>query len=66
MHAAESQQDSFIEVTNEDGSLEFWTGQDLRRRIDFAMLGLDLCLTRKVQLSHVSLRKSVLLKYQLL
>jgi len=45
-HAADSQQDSFIEVANEDGSLEFWTGQDLRRRIDFAMLGLELCLNR--------------------
>ncbi len=24
----------------------FWDGQDLKKRIDFAMLGLDLCLTR--------------------
>lgn len=57
LHAAESQQDSFIEVTNEDGSLEFWTGQDLRRRIDFAMLGLDLCLTRDQ--IEVELRRSM-------
>ena len=45
-HEEESQQASFIEVISDDGSLEFWTGQDLRKRIDFAMLGLDLCLTR--------------------
>jgi ribonucleoside-diphosphate reductase alpha chain len=45
-HAADSRQASFIQVVNEDGSAEFWAGQDLRKRIDFATLGLDLCLNR--------------------
>jgi ribonucleoside-diphosphate reductase alpha chain len=56
-HDEESQQASFIEVINEDGSSDFWTGQDLRKRIDFAMLGLDLCLTRDQ--IEVELRRSM-------
>ena len=45
-HEEESQQAIFIEVVNEDGSSELWAGQDLRRRIDFATTGLELCLSR--------------------
>jgi len=28
-----------------DGSSYLWDGMDLRKRIEFAMLGLDLCLS---------------------
>jgi ribonucleoside-diphosphate reductase alpha chain len=56
-HEAESRQSSFIEVANDDGTTEFWTGQDLRKRIEFAMLGLDLCLNRDQ--IEVELRRSM-------
>ena len=38
----ESQQESMIVVTETDGSNAFWDGLDLRKRIDFAAIGLDL------------------------
>jgi len=38
-------QDSLIVVTHGDGSSELWDGLELRKRIDFAMTGLDLCLS---------------------
>ena len=37
-------QEHMILVKNEDGSTFLWDGLELRRRIDFARLGLDLCL----------------------
>ncbi|MEZ5300848.1 MAG: ribonucleoside-diphosphate reductase subunit alpha [Verrucomicrobiales bacterium] len=37
-------QDSMIVVKTEDGSF-LWDGIDLKKRIEFAMLGLDLCLS---------------------
>ncbi|MGI8602853.1 MAG: ribonucleoside-diphosphate reductase subunit alpha [Verrucomicrobiales bacterium] len=57
LHSIDSQQAAFIEVVNEDDSSEFWAGQDLRKRIDFAMLGLDLCLSRDQ--IEVELRRSL-------
>lgn len=42
----ESSQESMIVVNRADGSSDLWDGLDLRRRIDFAMTGLDLCLTQ--------------------
>lgn len=39
-------QQALIVVKTSDGGSFLWDGQDLKRRIDFAMLGLDLCLTR--------------------
>jgi len=41
----ESQQESMIVVTDENGENIFWDGVDLKRRIDFAVIGLDLNLT---------------------
>ncbi len=35
-------QESMIMVTGEDGTNNFWDGADLRQRVEFAMLGLDL------------------------
>lgn len=39
-------QQSLILVKTPDGNSFLWDGADLKKRIDFAMLGLDLCLTR--------------------
>lgn len=40
-------QESMIMVTLPDGSNIFWDGADLRKRIEFAMIGLDLCLSKE-------------------
>lgn len=42
----ESTQDSMIVLKRADGSTELWDGGDLRRRIEFALTGLDLCLSQ--------------------
>ena len=36
---------SMISVLDEDGTSNFWDGEDLRKRIQFAMIGLDLNLS---------------------
>ncbi len=41
----ESTQESMIVVRRADGSSDLWDGSDLRRRIEFALPGLDLCLS---------------------
>ncbi|MCB1235828.1 MAG: ribonucleoside-diphosphate reductase subunit alpha, partial [Verrucomicrobiae bacterium] len=41
----DSAQESMILVKTADGDSYLWDGLDLRRRIDFGMIGLDLCLT---------------------
>jgi ribonucleoside-diphosphate reductase alpha chain len=51
------QQQSFIMVTQEDGSTDFWNGEDLRARIKFAMTDLDLCLT--AEQIEIELRRSI-------
>ena len=38
-------QESMILVKRDDGSTFLWDGLDLRKRIDFARIGLDLCLS---------------------
>lgn len=40
------EQQALILVKTNDGNSFLWDGTDLKKRIDFAMLGLDLCLTR--------------------
>ena len=40
------QQEAMIVVTDEDGNNHFWDGVDLKLRIDFAVIGLDLSLTK--------------------
>jgi ribonucleoside-diphosphate reductase alpha chain len=40
------QQQALIVVKAADGNSFLWDGADLKKRIDFAMLGLDLCLSR--------------------
>jgi ribonucleoside-diphosphate reductase alpha chain len=40
----EPQQDSLVVVRKANGQSDFWDGADLKRRIQFAMIGLDLNL----------------------
>uniref|UniRef100_UPI00404AB168 ribonucleoside-diphosphate reductase subunit alpha n=1 Tax=Cephaloticoccus sp. TaxID=1985742 RepID=UPI00404AB168 len=42
-----SAQASMIMVIKPDGTNEFWDGEDLRKRIEFARIGLDLHLTNE-------------------
>ncbi|MDQ8185842.1 ribonucleoside-diphosphate reductase subunit alpha [Pelagicoccus sp. SDUM812002] len=39
-----TEQDSMVVVKKADGSTYFWDGIDLKKRIEFASIGLDLCL----------------------
>ncbi len=48
---SDSAQESMILVKNEDGSSYLWDGLDLKKRVEFAMIGLDLCLTQD-QIEH--------------
>ncbi len=50
-------QASMIVVKKVDGSNVFWDGADLRKRIEFARIGLDLCLSNEEIESE--LRRSV-------
>ena len=43
--ADEAQQESMIVVTEENGENTFWDAVDLKRRIEFGMIGLDLNLS---------------------
>jgi ribonucleoside-diphosphate reductase alpha chain len=38
-------QETMVVVKQADGQNHFWDGADLRKRIEFARIGLDLCLT---------------------
>ena len=38
-------QSSMIVIKRADGTNDFWDGADLRKRIEFARIGLDLCLS---------------------
>lgn len=51
------QQEAMIVVTDEDGNNNFWDGLDLRLRIDFAMIGLDLSLDKEA--IEAELRRSL-------
>jgi ribonucleoside-diphosphate reductase alpha chain len=42
---ASAEQQVFVPVKKADGSTVLWEGADLRKRIEFAMTGLELCMT---------------------
>jgi ribonucleoside-diphosphate reductase alpha chain len=42
----DERQDAMIMVKGEDGTSYFWDPAELRKRIEFASIGLDLCLDR--------------------
>lgn len=52
-----SAQEAMILVKRPDGTADLWDGVDLRKRIDFAMIGLDLNL--KAKAIELELRRSV-------
>ncbi len=43
----DSRQDTMIMVKGTDGSTDFWDPAELRKRIEFASIGLDLCIERE-------------------
>jgi len=45
VEAEESTQESMIVLKHKDGTSDLWDGADLRKRIEFSMTGLELCLT---------------------
>jgi ribonucleoside-diphosphate reductase alpha chain len=51
------QQQALILVKTADGKSFLWDGADLKKRIDFGMLGLDLCLPRHE--IEMELRRSI-------
>jgi ribonucleoside-diphosphate reductase alpha chain len=55
--ATPSGQAAMIVVKKADGSNVFWDGADLRKRIEFARIGLDLCLSNDE--IEAELRRSV-------
>ena len=50
-------QGSMIVLKRPDGTSDFWDGADLRKRIEFARIGLDLCLSNDE--IEAELRRSV-------
>ncbi|HCQ39107.1 MAG TPA: ribonucleoside-diphosphate reductase subunit alpha, partial [Verrucomicrobiales bacterium] len=61
IHQAEAtedpNQDSMVVVTREDGQSDFWDGTELKKRIQFGMIGLNLCLSEEE--IELELRRSV-------
>ena len=53
----EMRQDSMIVVRTPAGDSYFWDGSDLNKRIEFAMIGLDLCLSKEE--IEAELRRSI-------
>ena len=50
-------QESMVVVTDLDGNTDFWDGSELRKRITFASIGLDLCISE--QEIEQELRRSI-------
>ncbi len=48
-----SGQFAMILLKNEDGSTVFWDGEDLRRRIDYALIGLELPMSQSRLMSEL-------------
>ncbi len=68
----DSRQDAMIMIKAADGSTEFWNADELRKRIDFASIGLDLCLSKEqietelrrslyAEMTREDLRKTIIL-----
>ena len=51
------QQQALVMVKTANGDSYLWDGQDLKKRVDFAMLGLDLCISRNE--IEMELRRSI-------
>lgn len=61
LHQAENaddpNQDSMVVVTRENGQSDFWDGTELKKRVQFGMIGLDLCLSEEE--IELELRRSI-------
>jgi ribonucleoside-diphosphate reductase alpha chain len=68
---------ALIPVTEDDGTSNFWDGEDLRKRIQFASIGLDLCLSAgeieaelrrsiRADIRHEDLNKTIVLNAKML
>ena len=68
---------AMVSVVEPDGTVAFWDGEDLRQRIRFASIGLDLCLTAgeieaellrsvRADISRADLRKTIILNAKVL
>ena len=68
----DSRQESMIMVRDDLGNTFFWDSNELRKRIDFACIGLDLCLSKETieaelrrslypEMSQEDLRKTIIL-----
>ncbi len=55
--AEDPNQESMVVVTHENGESDFWDGTELKKRIHFAMIGLDLCLSEEQ--IELELRRSI-------
>ncbi len=55
--AQQVRQDSMVVVKTGEGDTFFWDGSDLKKRIEYAMIGLDLCLDTEAIESE--LRRSI-------
>ncbi|MGA7902161.1 MAG: ribonucleoside-diphosphate reductase subunit alpha [Terrimicrobiaceae bacterium] len=70
--APDAEQESLVVVRRKDGQSVFWDGSELKRRIQFAIIGLDLCLDEHrierelrrsigAEISEESLRSTIIL-----
>ena len=49
---------ALIHITDENGTRQLWDGEDLRLRVDFALLGLDNLIMDREEIEH-ELRRSI-------
>lgn len=55
--AGHEEQFEMVTILNENGELVFWDGEDIRKRIDFALIGLNLSVPR--DMIELELRRSI-------
>lgn len=56
-NAEDPNQEFMVTVSDEQGGASFWDGMELKKRISFASIGLDLCLT-EIEIER-ELRRSI-------
>ena len=56
-NAEDPNQETMVVVTHENGQSDFWDGSELKRRIQFGMIGLNLCLSNEE--IELELRRSI-------
>jgi ribonucleoside-diphosphate reductase alpha chain len=56
-NAEDPNQETMVVVTHDNGQSDFWDGSELKRRIQFGMIGLNLCLSNEE--IELELRRSI-------